>query len=225
MNGDFLRSVLALADNVVYLDLLDQFFEKHRCQFVHFKETADGSCKLFLFVPHMYDWRGEEGNATLNNFMNWLRELVPIFDSESNDYTTIKNFGFNDTIIEEIKHASSLKFYEQLLDNKEGMKKIYDAYAQQLTVIFLLDRDASLFTSDNPAFELIDEDGLKKPILAITPKVLMMLARKDPEKPLSYMINRLSPKEVEYFNKQIFNHGNMIVSKRPITDSDIEKYK
>ena len=173
----------------------------------------------------MYDWRGEEGNATLNNFMNWLRESVPIFDSESNDYTTIKNFGFNDTIIEEIKHASSLKFYEQLLDNKEGMKKIYDAYAQQLTVIFLLDRDSSLFTSDNPAFELIDEDGLKKPILAITPKVLMMLARKDPEKPLSYMINRLSPKEVEYYNKQIFNHGNMIVSKRPITDSDIEKYK
>ena len=54
---------------------------------------------------------------------------------------------------------------------------------------------------------------------AITPKVLMMLARKDPEKPLSYMINRLSPKEVEYYNKQIFNHGNMIVSKRPITET------
>ncbi len=26
----------------------------------------------------MYDWRGEEGNATLNDFMNWLKESVPI---------------------------------------------------------------------------------------------------------------------------------------------------
>ncbi len=173
----------------------------------------------------MYDWRGEEGNSTLNDFLKWLGKFVPIFDYKLTDYTTIKNYGFNDTIIEEIKHASSLRFYEQFLDNKGGMKKIYDAYVKELTVIFLLDRNSSLFTSDNPAFELIDEDGLKKPILAITPKVLMMLARKNPEEPLSYIINRLSPEEVEYYNKQIFNHGNIIVSKQPFTDSNIEKYK
>ena len=69
---------------------------------------------------------GENSNATLNWFMDFLKDIF-LFDKSDMVIPEEKRIYRSDkTVFDEIKHAAMLRFYEQLLDNRDGMKKIYE---------------------------------------------------------------------------------------------------
>lgn len=164
----------------------------------------------------MFDWRGKNSNATLNWFMDFLKDIFPFDKSDMVIPEEKRIYRSDKTVFDEIKHAAMLRFYEQLLDNRDGMKRIYESYLANLTIIFLLDRNSDLITSDNPAYETVDENGNKVPIFVATPKVLIMLAKKDPLEPNAYKIKQMDQQEVEYYNNKTFEQASFIISKKEL---------
>ena len=73
-----------------------------------------------------------------------------------------------------------------------------------------------IITSDNPAYETVDENGNKVPIFVATPKVLIMLAKKDPLEPNAYKIKLMDQQEVEYYNNKTFEQASFIISKKEL---------
>lgn len=180
--------------------------------------TYDDYEKLIRYFI-MFDWRGESGNATLNELMEFFDGLFPLPEDDKKIPYKERVYKSDKTVIDEIKHASMLHFYDQFLDNRDGMKKIYDAFINNLTFCFMLNKNSDYVTSDNPAYEFINENGQKEMYFIATPKVVIALLKKDPEKPGAYIIQKLSPPEVEEINKKTYDHGTMIISKKPINEN------
>ena len=92
------------------------------------------------------------------------------------------------------------------------MFKEYQIYCQSLTFIFLFSDNKKFITSDNPCFTFINNDGLKEPIFAVLPNLLISLAKKDPDEPNSYKIATLTDEQVDEYNLAIIQNGDLILS-------------
>lgn len=89
-------------------------------------------------------------------------------------------------------------------------------YYKKLTPLFLIDKSDSIISSDNPCFTFTNGDGYNEPILVATPGRIFSLMRKDMDEPNSYRIAEMKKEGVDYYNRVIFEHDNMIISKREI---------
>lgn len=181
--------------------------------------TEDDYKKLIRYFI-MFDWRGEVGNATLNELMDFFDGAFPLSEDEKVIPEENRIYKSDETVIDEIKHATMLHFYDQFLDERDGMKKIYDAYLDNLTFCFILNKKSNYITSDNPAYEFINERGEKVMYFVATPKVVISLVKKDKTQPGAYIIQKASPVEVDEINKKTFEYGNLIISKQPIQETD-----
>ena len=172
------------------------------------KKEKDKLLKYFT----MYEWRGLIGNEQLNRVFKWLFEELNVLD----DFAIPEEdrvYKYDETVKSEIHHSFLLKAYREFLNDDGVMYKYYEIYKENLTMLFILaPDDFNFITSDNPCFTFENEKGYKEPILPISPKILLSLAKKDPQEPDAYKILDINREEAKCYNKVIYEQGNLILS-------------
>jgi hypothetical protein len=159
----------------------------------------------------MFEWRGKFGNPTLSNL--WQFIFTDVFDGGCMEIPLKDRVYSSDhTIAEEMRHAFLLKSFDEFFLHTGAMFKAYQIYCQSLTFIFLFSDNKKFITSDNPCFTFINKDGLKEPIFAVLPNLLISLAKKDPDEPNSYKIATLTDEQVDEYNIAIIQNGDLILS-------------
>lgn len=169
------------------------------------EEEYDQFIKYFI----MYEWRSKLGNAQLNEMFNVFETFIPSIDIPLSERT----FKYDETSFDEIKHAILLHHFEELLEDKGMMHKIFEIYKSTMTLAFILNPRENFITSDNPCYICDNIDGTKSPILVISPSVLLVLVRKPLDWNGEFCIKDASKEDVEYYNKKTFENGNIILFK------------
>lgn len=171
---------------------------------------ADTILKYFV----MFNWRGMVGNSSLNEVCHWIFHDVfedSYIEIPENDRIN----SYDSCVADEMKHAFLLKAYDDFLNGKGVMYNTYQQYKEKFSFIFLLTKNKTFNTSDNPCFDFISNEGYRVPFFVVSPTIAIELARKDPIEPLMYKVQNLEDDEVNKYNEIIFENGNVILSCSP----------
>ncbi len=161
----------------------------------------------------MFQWRSNNGYNKLREVFDWFISLMPdIMQVEVENPVHRKD----KTVADEMWHNYLLSQYHAFLNDEGVMELETEQYYEKLAPLFLIDRNNGIITSDNPCFTFINKDGYQEPILVALPGLVISLARRNSESPNEYRIYEMSPDDVDYYNRVIFENGNEIISKEKL---------
>lgn len=163
----------------------------------------------------MYLWRSSDGYEEAAKAFDWIMSLFP----EGGNIPLEQPVRPGDkTIKDELWHEYLLSEYQKFLRGAGTMQAQFEAYGKNLTLVVRIDMEERLITSDNPCFEYTREDEIKEPIFVALPSLLITLAKKDPDEPNAYRIIQMGSKDVDHYNKLVFENGNQIISRTDLKD-------
>lgn len=162
------------------------------------------------------DWRSIKSNFRFDDVVKWLCKDVMQLD----EIDIPKKERFNewlDNCADEIRHCLLLKFYRQYLNDEGIIYKQSMANLQHKSVRFLVaDGEELFYTSDNPAFTYIREDGNLIGLLPITPRILMCHEQAI-ENGENYYITHITEETVKKYNRAIQDNANEFIVMKSIT--------
>lgn len=176
-------------------------------------QQGDGISKndieLLMKYLIIYDWRSFQGNEYFNQAFEYVESVLP--ELRNIEIPESSRLHPEDTtVMEEIKHNIRLKYFIDFLKNDTGMIRTFiEMYKENLEICFYLtDSSYPFITSNTPAFIINREDGLKEHVLVALPTMLIALGRGAVNQ---FIISNLNHEEVDYYNKKIANHGDILI--------------
>ena len=171
----------------------------------------------FMFRCYiMYDWRCQSES----NSVSLAFDLVETYAEPLTKIRIPPEFRYNeydDTLLDEIKHAYYLREYYNFLHGSGQMYDQLNLYEQNFALLFLISGKERFITCESPVFWI---NG-KEPVFIALPKLIISVMKKDTRNPQRYYYRFLSDDEVMFYNKAIFLHGKTIIG----FDENFSKYQ
>lgn len=167
----------------------------------------------------MFEWRSLNGNIHFKNAFDWIDSVFPLSSVDLNEDE--RDVLCNKTALDLMKHNLLLKYFD-LFQSKKGIIQTYqDHLENNCTFAFLFAPDGTQFiTSDNPCFYYTNENREHGSLFVALPNLVIILQKKNPDNPKSYIVHKLSPEEVCDYNKVIFDNASNLVLSNMIFDID-----
>lgn len=177
-------------------------------------ETVDTLMKYIT----MFNWRSEKGNQQLHDVRSFINDLtglstVPV----ALNLPTLWHDCY--TLGELFNHDYLLEQFDNFQHDKGTMYEYYKILSDLTLPIFVLSKDMHFLTSDRPAFQFINAEGLMSFIFVIHPRLLVKIVAKK----LcggSCSLEKATNETVEVYNKVIFEENDQIVADYIISPSD-----
>ena len=171
--------------------------------------TSHAASELMKYLV-MFDWRSFSGNKELNAAFEWIDIILPF--SETDIPRDERVLPTCDNVLDDMKHNFLVKQFDKFQAGEGVMYAQQKAWEEHCTFMFLLaPQGYNFISSDNPCFTFVDSNKCTEPFFVALPQLALVLTRKDPDAPGSYIIRELTEIELAEYNLQIFNHASTLV--------------
>lgn len=166
---------------------------------------------IFNYIS-MFKWRRTEGSGEARAA---FEAIIDFFPEGFRSYSSTSPHIEDKTFIEDLWHAYLLQNYYNFLNGHGTIENEKNILLNNTTLIFAIDPNNRLITSDNPYIEVENENGEIEPIFVALPSLVIRIAKKDQNN--QYYIKTLTSDEVEEYNQKIFDKGGKIISRKDIS--------